>query len=219
MARKLILSITWIGFTAYTLWLAPLDHSYTWFVGKKLLTFQWSELNAFIPALFWLMGIWSMIYGCLMLADGRTQNFRAWTYFVGSNFTGVMCLLPYLIFRKSNQDFYGTKDSVLQMFDQRSTGLVLLASALLLVIYAVIAGDWNDYVHQFQTRTFVHLISLDFCLMGLILPITSLFADDIARRKIQNTRVLSSLAFIPLFGPLLYLCLRPPLPETTLRST
>lgn len=154
-----------------------------------------------------------------MLADGRTQNFRAWTYFVGSNFTGVMCLLPYLIFRKSNQDFYGTKDSVLQMFDQRSTGLVLLASALLLVIYAVIAGDWNDYVHQFQTRTFVHLISLDFCLMGLILPITSLFADDIARRKIQNTRVLSSLAFIPLFGPLLYLCLRPPLPETTLRST
>ncbi|QYO64343.1 dihydrofolate reductase family protein [Leptolyngbya sp. 7M] len=99
MVSKLILGTIWIGFTAYTLWIAPLDRPYTWFVGKQLLSFNWTTLNAFIPAIFWLMGIWSMIYGCLMFADGRMQRFRAWPYFLGSNFTGVMCLLPYLILK------------------------------------------------------------------------------------------------------------------------
>lgn len=149
-----------------------------------------------------------------MFADGRTQNFRAWTYFVGSNFTGVMCLLPYLIFRNPNQDFYGKKDAILQVFDSRLTGLILLITAIILVVYAAVAGDWNDYVQQFHTRTFVHLISLDFCLMGLSLPITSLFTDDMRRRDLKNTSILWLLAFVPLLGPLLYLCLRPPLVET-----
>jgi hypothetical protein len=211
MVRKLILWTIWIGFTAYTLWVAPLDRPYTWFVGKQLLTFHWTELNAYIPAIFWLMGIWSMIYGCLMFVDGRMQPFRAWPYFVGSNFTGVMCLLPYLIFRQSNQKFDGQKDIVLEFFDRQSTGWGLLASAVALIAYAVVAGDWQDYVQQFQTRAFVHLISLDFCCMALIFPITSLFSDDMARRGLKDQRIFWAVALVPLFGPLLYLCLRPQL--------
>jgi hypothetical protein len=78
----------------------------------------------------------------------------------------------------------------------------------------VTAGDWQDYVRQFQTRHFVHLISIDFCLMCLIFPITSLFEDDMARRGIKDNRIFWTVALLPLFGPLFYLCLRPPLMET-----
>ncbi|WP_197672415.1 MULTISPECIES: hypothetical protein [Fischerella] len=46
------------------------------------LTFQYGQLNAIIPTIFWLMGVWPMIYGCLMFADGRMQNLRAWPYFI-----------------------------------------------------------------------------------------------------------------------------------------
>ena len=130
MLRKLILLVIWVGFVTYTVWLAPIDQPYTWFVGQKLLTLQWQELNAFIPALFWLMGIWSMIYGCLMFADGRTQKFRAWTYLLGSMFTGVISILPYLIWRRSNQEFSGNKDGWLKFFDNRSTGVILLLCTL-----------------------------------------------------------------------------------------
>lgn len=219
MFRKLILLVIWIGFVTYTIWLAPIDQPYTWFVGQKLLALQWQELNAFIPALFWLMGIWSMIYGCLMFADGRMQNFRAWPYFIGSMFTGVICLLPYLIWRQPNQEFYGQKDEWLRLFERRSTGVILLVCAITLFAYAFFSGDWNDYVDQFQTKQFVHLISLDFCLMGLILPLTSLFEDDMARRGLKDSRIFWAVALLPLLGPLVYLCLRPPLAEADPEKT
>jgi hypothetical protein len=161
------------------------------------------------------MGVWPMIYACLMFADGRMQNFCAWPYFIGSNFTGVICLLPYLIFRQSNQEFYGKKDKWLAILEQRGTGFILLVVTVALLSYAVIAGNWNDYVQEFWHRPFVHLISLDFCLMCLIFPITSLFDDDMARRGIKDKRIFWAVALVPLFGPLIYLCLRPSLPDIT----
>ena len=213
MGRRLVLWFIWLSFVAYTIWLAPLDHSYTWYLGRKLITLQWGDLNAYIPAIFSLMGVLPMVYACLMFVDGRMQTFRAWPYFVGSNFTGVICLLPYLLFRRCNQAFEGEQDKWLQLFDRRSTGVALLVSAIALIIYAVVMGDWEDYVQQFRTQPFVHLISLDFCLMCLIFPITSLFDDDMARRNIYSTRLFWSVALVPLFGPLVYLCVRPPLGE------
>jgi hypothetical protein len=215
MARKKILWVIWIGFVAYTIWLAPVDRPYTWAVGRKLMTLQWGELNAYIPAIFSLMGVWPMIYACLMFADGRTQNFRVWPYFIGSNFTGVICLLPYLLFRHSNQEFLGPKDKWLEILDRRSTGIGLLLITLALVAYALIWGDWEDYVQQFWTQPFVHLISLDFCLMALIFPISTLFPDDMIRRGIFNSSRFWSVALVPLFGPLFYLCWRPGLPSST----
>ena len=216
--RKTVLCVIWLGFVTYTILLAPVDQPDTWSLGWKLLTLQWGELNAIIPTIFCLMGIWPMIYACLMFADGRMQSFRAWPYFIGSNFTGVICLLPYLIFRKSNQAFYGAKDKWLSIFDQRATGASLLFATIGLLGYAVIAGNWEDYIQQFFHKPFVHLISLDFCLMCLIFPISSLFDDDMARRGVKDIRVFWVVALFPLFGPLVYLCLRPSLPESLLKE-
>lgn len=215
MVRKIALLFIWLGFVVYTLWLAPLDQPDTLPLVQKLLTLQYTKVNAVITAIFWLMGVWPMIYACLMFADGRMQKFRAWPYFIGSNGTGVICLMPYLILRESNQEFYGKKDKWLRILDRRLTGFVLLFSTMGLLAYAVIAGDWGDYVQQFQTRHFVHLISLDFCLMSLIFPLTSLFDDDMARRDLNDSQIFWVVALIPLFGPLVYLCTRPHLPETS----
>jgi hypothetical protein len=218
IVRKTALLLIWVAFVAYTIKLAPLDQPDTWPLVQKLLTLKWTEVNAIIPALFSLMGVWPMIYACLMFADGRMQKFRAWPYFAGSNGTGVICLLPYLIFRESNQDFSGQKDKLLRSLDKRSTGVLLLLSTIALLAYAVLAGDWEDYVQQFQTRHFVHLISIDFCLMCLIFPLTSLFDDDMARRGLRDSRIFWAVALVPLFGPLVYLCLRPPLQETSIKK-
>ena len=214
MVRKIALFSIWVGFVAYTLWLAPLDQPDTWPLVKKLLTLQWGDINAILLAIFWMMGVWPMIYACLMFADGRMQHFRAWPYFLGSNFTGVICLMPYLILRQRNQEFYGKKDKWLRILDRRSTGVFLLLSTIGLLVYAILAGDWENYVQQFQTRHFVHLISLDFCCMCLIFPLTSLFDDDMARRGIYDFRIFWVVALVPVFGPLVYLCLRPSLSES-----
>lgn len=213
MGRKIALSLLWAGFVAYTLWLAPIDQPDTWPLVKKLLMLQWGELNAILPAIFSLMGVWPMIYACLMFADGRMQKIPAWPYFLASNATGILCLTPYLILRKSNQEFSGEKDKLLRILDRRSTGVALLLSTIGLFIYAIVAGDWGDYIQQFQTRQFVHLITLDFCLMCLIFPLTSLFDDDMASLGIKDSRIFWAVVLVPLFGPLVYLCLRPPLAE------
>ncbi len=123
--------------------------------------------------------------------------------------------MPYLILRQPNQEFGGQKDKWLRILDRRSTGVSLLLTTIGLLAYAVLAGDWGDYVQLFQTRHFVHLISLDFCLMCLIFPLTSLFDDDMARRGLKDSRIFWAVALVPLFGPLVYLCLRPSLPETS----
>ncbi|WP_309236462.1 DUF2834 domain-containing protein [Microcoleus sp. FACHB-672] len=213
MARKIVLFSIWIAFTSYTISLAPLDQPDTWPLVQKLLTLQWADINAIIVSIFWFMGIWPMIFACLMFADGKMQKKRAWPSWVASNGMGIIGMTPYLLLRESNQEFDGKKDKLLRSLDQRSTGIALLFTTLGLFAYAFIAGNWGDYVQQFQTRAFVHLISLDFCLMCLIFPITSLFDDDMARRGLKDARIFWAVALVPLFGPLIYLCLRPPLPE------
>ncbi|MBD1905785.1 DUF2834 domain-containing protein [Funiculus sociatus GB2-A5] len=215
MGRKVVLFLIWVTFVVYTVWLAPLDQPDTLPLVKKLLTFQLEEVNAILTSIFWLMGVWPMIYACLMFADGRMQNFRVWPYFIGSNGIGVICLIPYLILRKSNQDFDSKKDYLLKILDSRLTGIFLFLSTICLLSYAIVAGNWADYIQQFQTRTFVHLISLDFCLMCLTFPLTSLFDDDMARRDLKDSRIFWAVALVPLFGPLSYICLRPSLPENS----
>ncbi|MBD1926746.1 DUF2834 domain-containing protein [Trichocoleus sp. FACHB-90] len=215
MGRKVVLFLIWVTFVAYTIWLAPLDQPDTLPLVKNLLTFHLEKVNAILTSIFWLMGVWPMIYACLMFADGKMQNFRVWPYFIGSNGIGVICLIPYLILRKSNQDFDSRKDYLLKILDSRLTGIFLVLSTIGLLSYAILVGDWADYIQQFQTRTFVHLISLDFCLMCLTFPLTSLFDDDMARRGLKDSRIFWAVALVPLFGPLTYLCLRPSLPENS----
>lgn len=219
LIRKTLLGLIWIIFTSYTIQKAPLDKPSTWSIVGKLLTLRWGELNPIIPIIFCLMGVWPMIYAGLMFADGRMQNLRAFPYFLGSNFTGVLTLLPYFLLRQRNQEFYGEKDDWLDLVDRQSTGQTLLVITIILLAWAIVAGDWEDYWYQFQTEPFVQLISLDFCLMCLAFPLTSLFDDDLARRGIQDSRVFWAVASVPLFGPLVYLCLRPELEETSVEAS
>ncbi|WP_052050088.1 hypothetical protein [Leptolyngbya sp. KIOST-1] len=215
MVRRSLLAVIWVGFLGYVLWLAPLDRPFTWTFARHLVTLHWGEINAYLLAIFWLMGVWPMIYACLMFADGHMQPVPAWPFWLGSNFTGVLCLLPYLLVRPRNWAFDGQQDRWLSWLDRRSTGLGLLGTAIALIAYALVAGDWPDFWTQFHNYAFVHLITLDFCLMGVVFPLTSLFDDDMQRRGIDPSRGVWAIALIPLFGPLLYLCWRPRLPGHT----
>lgn len=211
MVRNVILGAIWLSFVGYNLWLAPLARPYTWEVGRKLVTFQLSEVNSYLVAIFWLMGVWPMIYACLMFLDGRMQKVPAWFFFIGANFLGILWLMPYFLLRQRNQDVPKEKDKWLTLLDQRKTGMFLLSITVILVSYAVITGDWQDFTDLFQHRAFVHLITLDFLLMAITFPITALLRDDLARHGLHQPWIFWSIALTPLLGPLLYLCFRPPL--------
>ncbi|MFQ4140182.1 hypothetical protein PGN35_028105 [Nodosilinea sp. PGN35] len=84
---------------------------------------------------------------------------------------------------------------------------------LVLFAFGVRVGNWHDYVVQCHDCAFVHLITLDFCLMGLFFPLTSLLDDDMRRRGVYRSDCFWAIALVPLVGPLIYLCWRPSLPN------
>lgn len=212
MGRRLVLWCMWLGFIVYVLLFAPPLPPDTWQPIQTLLTGQIPLLNPVIVSLFSLIGIWILIYSCLIFPDGRMQRLPAWAFVLSSVATGVLALIPYLAWREPNQQFTGGKDVWLALLEARSTGVILTLSTLVLLVFAVVFGDWTAFVQEFQTNRFIHAMSLAFCLFCLLFPYPTLLSDDMARRGLtSDSQFFWFVALIPLLGALAYLCLRPPL--------
>lgn len=208
MLRKIAFGVLWLGLITYAFVFAPPDQPDTFELIKNLSTGQWQGINPLVIALFNIMGIWPLIYSAVIFIDGRSQKILAWPFAAASFAVGAFALLPYLILRQPNQEFPGEKNLLIKSLDSRITGVVLTIGAAILVAYGL-QGNWGDFVQQWQTSRFIHVMSLDFCLLCLLFP--ALLGDDMARRGWKNQPLFWIISLVPLFGPLIYLCLRPPL--------
>ena len=216
MLRKIAFGLLWLGFVVYAFLLAPPDQPGTFELIKNLSIGQWQDVNPLVIALFNLMGIWPLIYSAVVFIDGRGQKIPAWLFATASFGVGAFALLPYLAFREPNNQFVGKKNIFLKLLDSRVTGFVLTVATVVLVTYGLRGGDWGSFVQEWQTNRFINVMSLDFCLLSLLFP--ALLGDDMARRGWKNPQFFWLIALIPLFGPLVYLSVRPPLQEVGIES-
>lgn len=210
MVRKIAFWLLWVGFIAYAFLLAPPNQPSTPELIKNLSTGQWEGINPLVVSLFNIMGVWPMIYSCLLFIDGRAQKIPAWPFAAASFGVGAFALLPYLALREPSTEFPQGKNAFLKLLDSRLTGIALTIGTVILVGYGLLNGDWGNFIQQWQTSRFIHVMSWDFCLLCLLFP--ALLGDDMARRGIKNPQLFWLTALVPLFGPLIYLCWRPPLP-------
>ncbi len=211
MFRKIGFWLLWIAFSTYAFVFAPPDSPETLTLITNLATSKIADINPLIVALFNIMGIWPLIYSCVLYADGRGQKIPAWLFATLSFGVGAFALIPYLALREPNPEFPGKKNIFLKILDSRFTAIVLTLGAAALVAFGLTKGDWSDFAQQWQTSRFIHVMSLDFCMLSLLFP--ALLADDMARREMQNSTVFWAVTLVPLFGPLAYLCTRKSLPE------
>jgi hypothetical protein len=212
MGRRQLLWGIWLGFIVYVLGLAPPLPADTLQPLLQLLGGQIPLINPVLISLFSLVGIWLLIYSCLVFPDGRMQRLPAWAFMLASVGSGVLALIPYLALRQSNQDFSGPKDGWLGLLESRFTAITLVISTVVLLAFALFWGDWSAYFFEFQRNKFVHGMSLAFLLFCGLFPYPTLLSDDMARRGLTSDSALFwGVALVPLFGPLAYLCLRPPL--------
>lgn len=211
MGRKITLWLIWAGFIVYVVFLAPPIHlQETWTLLIKILTVQWADINPIILSLFALIGVCIFIYSSVLFFDGRMQKISFWPFALASVGTGVIGLIPYLALREANQEFSGQKDAFLQLLDSRLTGLLATLFTIGLLAFGILAGDWGDFIQQFQGDRFINGMSLAFCLFCLLFP--TVLGDDMARRGyLSNSQLFWVIALLPLLGPLAYLCWRPPL--------
>ena len=129
--------------------------------------------------------------------------------------------MPYLVLRSPNPNSKGPAPTptglapnslVLKALESRWLGVGLLLGAAGLMGYGLLAGDWADFLQQWQTSRFIHVMSLDFCALWLLVP--TLLGDDMARRGLDNSVLVAVIAAVPLLGIASYLALRPPLLDT-----
>jgi hypothetical protein len=212
MSRKIAFWSIWVGFIGYIVLFAPPIRPDTLQLLQNLFTGQWQLINPIVLSIFNLVGICLLIHSCLLFFDGRMQKIPAWPFVLASVGTGVIGLLPYFALREPNQEFSGSKDTWLKLLDSRWTGVILSLNAIALIAYGLMFGDWGNFVEQFQTSKFINGMSLAVCLLVLLLP--ALLGDDMARRGVKNSSLFWVVTLLPLVGPLVYLCIRPPLPDT-----
>ncbi len=210
MARRLLFIVLWLGLIGYALVLAPPDQPDTLSLIKNLSFGNWGDINPIIIALFNLMGVWPMLYSSLMLVDGRSQSVPAWPFVVASFGVGAFAVLPYLALRRPNSTFPGNRDWQLRLVDSRWLGGLAAIAIVALVSYGLGWGNWGAFWEQWQTSRFIHVMSLDFCLLCLLVP--ALLGDDMARRGVGPWGWLA--AVLPMLGLALYIGLRPPLNST-----
>ena len=217
MTNKLGFWLIWILFSVYAFIFAPPDRPDTLSLIQKLIAGDWQSTNAYIVSLFNLMGVFPCIYACILASDGRGQKVPAWLFAALSFFVGVFALLPYFALREPNPKFIGKKNWIIKILDSRITGIGISAIAIYFLVYGFSNGNWADFVQQWQTSRFIHVMSLDFCMLSLLFP--WLLSDDMERRGMSSSQFFNFIELIPLVGALIYLCLRSPLIENEIEQT
>jgi hypothetical protein len=212
MTRKILVGLLWLGFTAYATFLAPGDRPETLDLIKRLSSADIAGINPAIVYLFNIMGVLPLMYCCLLYTDGKGQKLPAWAFSAGSFFLGAFALLPYMALRQDNPQFDGQKNWFLKIWESRITAIAIAAAATTLFTLGVTQADWPDFWQQWHNSKFIHVMSLDFCMLSLVFPL--LLKDDMSRRGIKEAWVFWAVALVPLFGGLTYLVLRPAVIET-----
>ena len=211
MPNKIGFWLVWILFAVYAFIFAPPVRPDTFLLIQKLIEREWQSTNAYIVALFNLMGVFPLVYACMLASDGRGQKVPAWLFSTISFFLGAFALLPYFALREPNPTFIGKQSWATKILDSRFTGIGITAIAIYFMVYGFTNGNWADFIQQWQTNRFIHVMSLDFCMLSLLFP--WLLSDDMERRGMDDDRFFTFISLIPLVGALLYLCLRSPLVE------
>lgn len=209
--KKLALWLLWLGVVVYAFAFAPPNQPHTPELLKSLITGQIQGINPLIVALFNIMGIWPLIYSCLMVLDGRMQKIWAWPFLLASFAVGAFAIIPYLALREPNASFTGAKNLPLKALDSRWSGGAIALGVTLLAFYGITQGNWADFIAQLQTSRFINVMSLDFCLFWLLFP--TLLGDDMARRGMKNSGVFWFASLVPLIGAAWYLVVRSPIQE------
>lgn len=209
MLQKIGFLSLWLGFVAYAFLLAPPDNPETIDLITNLSSGNVEGINPYIVNLFNIMGVLPLAYACLLIIDGTGQKLKSMPFVIGSFFVGAFALLPYMAFRQPTIQFTEEKSWLIKILDSRILGIVLTVTCGYLIFSAITQGDWQDFVNQWQTSRFIHVMSLDFCVLCLLF--SAVIKADLNKRNIDNQAIFWAITLIPLFGTLIYLCLRPPL--------
>ncbi|XP_057792911.1 LOW QUALITY PROTEIN: uncharacterized protein LOC131009530 [Salvia miltiorrhiza] len=215
----------WAGLMYYISFLAPNQTPVTdeYFV-KKLLNLKGDdgyEMNQVLVALWYIMGLWPLVYSMLLLPTARSSKSKipVWPFVALSFFGGAYFLIPYFVLWRPPAPPVAEPELrrwPLNFLESKLTAGVTLAAGVAITAYAFSSGGdvWREFYQYFQGSKFIHVMSIDFALLSTFAPFW-VYNDVTARKRDGRGSWLLPLSLVPFLGPSLYLLLRPPLEATS----
>ncbi|KAL5711923.1 hypothetical protein ACHQM5_014147 [Ranunculus cassubicifolius] len=234
-STSILLFLLWAGLMYYVFHLTPNQTpSRDMYFLEKLLNLKGEdgfEMNQVLVSLWYIMGLWPLVYSMLLLPSGRSSKggILVWPFLVLSCFGGAYVLLPYFVVWKPpapRVDEAELERWPLNILESKLTAGVVIGAGLGLMAYATLSADasvWKEFYQYFRESKFIHATCVDFCLLSTFAPFW--VYNDMSGRRWSDEEsslfrnVLLSLTLIPFLGPALYLVLRPPLALSTLPQT
>ncbi|KAL0008775.1 hypothetical protein SO802_010277 [Lithocarpus litseifolius] len=187
---------------------------------QKLLNLKGDDgfrMNEVLVSLWYIMGLWPLVYSMLLLPTGRSSKSKipVWPFLILSCFGGAYALLPYFVLWKPPPppvEETEIRRWPLNFLESKLTAGISLAAGLGIIVYAGLANwdDWKEFAQYFRESKFIHITSLDFTLLSAFAPFW-VYNDMTARKWFDKGSWLLPLSAVPYLGPALYLVLRPSL--------
>ncbi|XP_058112710.1 uncharacterized protein LOC131255841 isoform X2 [Magnolia sinica] len=147
---------------------------------QKLLNLRGDDgfhMNEVLVSLWYIMGLWPLVYSMLLLPSGRSSRSKipVWPFLVLSCFGGAYALIPYFVLWRPPPPALDEAELgrwPLNILESKITAGILIAAGLGVIGYAGLAdGDvWKEFYQYFRESKFIHITSIDFSLLSVFAP-------------------------------------------------
>lgn len=181
------------------------------------------DLNELFVAVFNLLGLAPLAAASLLMPDAKFQKLSATPFLFASAAFGYGALGPYVTTRVPVTEVY---QSDLGWFTRNvlenkffSAALVVLGATIYAPLIGPMVADASTVIDGFVDLTSQAAVAFvsSFDLAIITFTLSTLVAEDMERRGIENKNVVTAISastlLLPIFGALLYCALRPSIPE------
>ena len=188
---RYVYALMWAFLVVEGVFFAPthIDTEQLW----NMIMGQYEGINPALVSLFMMMGLHPMLCAAYLWEYKSKPSYIP--FCMGSFFLGCFALLPFLFFRSIQHRKISFWTSA------NLPSIAILIGFVFFLAYGM-TGDISSFHQTFQEDNFVHIMSLDFLVFVVV---ASLLSVEDGRRYGKKYSIL---ALIPLFGPLIWLCIR-----------
>ncbi len=210
MSKKFLLALFWTAGWIHVYAGSPTGGAS---VTETITGIMRADPDAYDPLVFVVfnvLGIWPLIMVAVLASDTQGR-LKAWPFAFSSIVLGNSALYVYLFLRKVQRPFVGPKTILVRFAESRLLALGLLASTLALMFYGLTQGSVSAFIETWQVNFFVNVMTIDFVLFPV--AFATVLADDMRRRHMSINGLFWFYALVPGLGAVIYLTVRPALPE------